>query len=50
MSTGAIAITPIPIPGALLPNLLPLIPPSIPPRVGWPLGFEGGGGIGIPGR
>jgi hypothetical protein len=50
MSTGTVAITPIPIPGALLTIPLPLSLPSIPPRGGRPLGFEGGGGLGTTAR
>jgi hypothetical protein len=45
MLNGTVAITPIPIPGALLPGLLPLWWSPVLPR-----GFEGGGGLGTTGR
>jgi hypothetical protein len=44
MSTGTVAITPIPIPGALVPGLLPILPVWRPPTA--PLTYEGGGGLG----
>jgi hypothetical protein len=45
MLNGTVAITPIPIPGALLPGLLPVWRLPIPPR-----SFEGGGGLGTTSR
>jgi hypothetical protein len=50
MPTGTIAITPIPIPGALPTGLLTWSLLPILPRGGRPFGFEGGGGLETTGR